>query len=737
MARTRSDSIDAMEMLDELMNFEDDDGLGSPQRSQDSGGSHSPNYNWRLTNPVHMELQENAKVSTYPLSIDRSGSSTASHLLHNDTGLNLGEAFLGGQTRQSYHANYAQAGVLKHYETEQYHSASNNVELLSSPANLNVATAVLARPNRSNSVDLMEYMTMITDGEKKDSAIDPLDELAAEVDPTPLEEIKNRHAARHFGNRQEPLPIPTSAVMTAAAIAKHQFVDAGTTKTTGSQYTQHQSNANTATNTITAAMERASQQKSQYGFGRKHKVPSVPEPLNLGSNRNSAPSPTSTEDGGGNTLNSGVAYERKKQRAKVARVKLNESIEQLSIAIHVAGTQSMERAAQWQAIVPSSIPPSMKEAASTAESAKKWDRPSFVASAAKMCEYLNTQCDILMRELITIKNGKSAEIGKRKQDGGGDNDDDDDDGLDDNDDEHAIEMKRRRILIDPKQCQTIHGSDEHGLSLVISSATGINGCICSFIDPVSLVRCTQVSKTWKQLFSSSPAWNDMAVQRFGYFNVRQWQEKLEDTDEGITCVPLRLYKSMDVENVMPHFNHDGMFLLGEARLQGVVSAWTFLVERSNGETLRSCRRPGDLQNSFTSLPIVELRTVVQNTGVHDDFVVIRDQIQSVDASTRRRGVEMREVDWDDRFQKKVLHLDGSASLSPVTLTEIEVGGTLCRLKLYDFAVIQSFIHAKGCSTISKFVQRSNFTKIIVQLRYRTTFPLVIPFPRDNSHHLEH
>ena len=40
---------------------------------------------------------------------------------------------------------------------------------------------------------------------------------------------------------------------------------------------------------------------------------------------------------------SGAAYERKKQRAKDARVKLNDAIERLSIAMSLAGSQSKQR----------------------------------------------------------------------------------------------------------------------------------------------------------------------------------------------------------------------------------------------------------------------------------------------------------------------------------------------------------------------------------------------------------
>ena len=44
-----------------------------------------------------------------------------------------------------------------------------------------------------------------------------------------------------------------------------------------------------------------------------------------------------------NNVGSVVAYERKKLRAKDARVQLNEAIDKLAVAIDLAGSQSKER----------------------------------------------------------------------------------------------------------------------------------------------------------------------------------------------------------------------------------------------------------------------------------------------------------------------------------------------------------------------------------------------------------
>ena len=43
----------------------------------------------------------------------------------------------------------------------------------------------------------------------------------------------------------------------------------------------------------------------------------------------------------------------------------------------------------------------------TADSAKKWDRPSFVGSAASMVQHLNAECEALMREIIHLEKENS------------------------------------------------------------------------------------------------------------------------------------------------------------------------------------------------------------------------------------------------------------------------------------------------------------------------------------------
>jgi len=440
----------------------------------------------------------------------------------------------------------------------------------------------------------------------------------------------------------------------------------------------------------------------------------------------------------------GAAYERKKQRAKNARIKLNESIDRLAIAISLAGTQSKERASQleqWSAstaaaggatATTTTIKTSIgiiRECVTTAEDAKKWDRPSFVGSAATLIQGMNAQCETLMREIQSLHEELQQQTQNHPHKHS----------LDDLTDDDSAKRRRLNGTNDDESTTTAD-------RLVFAERT-IMDRVASFLEPLSIVRCMRVSKAWKDwgVFSNEPLWQNLAVERFGYFNVRQWRGLLEDHEQEATpatAIPSNvLYKRMDAANVMPHFRHEGMLLLGEARLPGKVSAWTFLVERSNGETMRSVLRPAGSTTAgtgpYASIPVVQLWTIVQNTGIHDETVVLRDQSQTVDASTRRRGEELKEITWDDRFKKRILNLDGSVYQSPPSImmatTAAAFSQELCRLKLFDSVILETNIHAVGCSTSSKFVQRSNFTKVLVQIRNGTTVPLVIPFPRDSSH----
>ena len=116
---------------------------------------------------------------------------------------------------------------------------------------------------------------------------------------------------------------------------------------------------------------------------------------------------------------------------------------------------------------------------------------------------------------------------------------------------------------------------------------------------------------------------------------------------------------------------------------------------------------------------------------------------SVDASTRRKGERMPEVQGDDRFRRRVLLAedrrgdplrDATRAAIPEVATRAAIpevaapGGreALCHLRLFQSAVLAVHIHARGCSTIAKFCQRSKKIQLLVCVD-GTTRLLAVPF----------
>ena len=594
---------------------------------------------------------------------------------------------------------------------------------------------------------------------------------------------------------------------------------------------QHHAAAHT---TSRGSLMAATSQKSQYGFGGNHMVPSVPAPpppirgksppanhfhptyphqthsQKPGLNGSNTPPPLSNQDNNGTSpippAYAGAAYERKKQRAKDARVKLNESIERLAVSMSLAGSQSKQRASildakiteikEFQPNTRSKTLQLCEECTKEAESAKKWDRPSFVGTAASLIQALNSQCDGLVRELValqdqldnakksgtSIKQQQMAHAGSRQSSHSNiapashpehKRHDAPAPSQDDGVEEGTMHVtKRMRPGLEDSvsdQSSTIHHNGElvagqqsqqqqpnHGMGETTEEQSAL-ALISTMLDPLSLCRCPCVSRSWRGVgaYQKDQTWLDLAVKRFGFYNVRQWTEKMQDSGQAVMKggeIHMKsLYRAMNHANVMPHISQEGLLLLGEAKIPGRVSGWAFMVERSNGETLRSVKREpamvtgderlGTASSStrgigpFVSLPVVELRIVIQNIGMATGPVILKDQHVTVDTSTRRSGGELREIHWDDRFAKVVQDLNGSAHPRTPASSRTRHGSfdvnELCQLRLFDTVILKIHIHARGCSTMSRFQQRSNFTKILVCLD-GTTVPLVIPFLRDGT-----
>jgi hypothetical protein len=457
----------------------------------------------------------------------------------------------------------------------------------------------------------------------------------------------------------------------------------------------------------------------------------------------------------------GTSYERKKQRAKDARVKLNESIERLSVAINVAGTQSKERMKTQRGLANpikrggTTAPPKglggtvingvlsiMEQVSRTSDDAKKWDRPSFVGTAASVVQHLNAECEALMREVVQLKkerlqwvdpNNGSCHCGKRKFANGpfalGNSISDSgsfDDAEKGQQDGRARKKRKEQELEEETNVYNIYQYER------------ITNTIGKFLDPRSLIRATSVSTSWRfqlSCFQSDNIWSPLCYNRFGSIQVRDVQDQISEDvllqqhhphDTRNRTIMMNLYRRMNASNIKPKCHYEGSLHLGGGRIKNVVSAWASLVERSNGETRRSVMAVGTGgEIKYASLPVVELRIMIQNTGMGDGIISVPEQIISIDASTKRSsGVEMFEITSDDRFKKILLNINGTSRNKP---SPIGNGiNDLAGLGLFDSVLIYAYIHAKSCPTTSKVKAKAKYVKVLVNIR-GITLPLVIPF----------
>ena len=578
-----------------------------------------------------------------------------------------------------------------------------------------------------------------------------------------------------------------------------------------------------------SSITHATAQRSKFGFSGDHKVPSVPAPpckytpklpvaTAAGRNmptthifplykpapaiappRNSCILSTALPKDVGNV----VAYERKKQRAKDARVKLNEAIEGLGVAIDLAGSQSKERfnyiVRTTHCINPHSSNEQSKSLATThplakmmdvtiqqAASAKKWDRPSFVGLSATIIRSLNAQCEGLLRECAQLRAIAKEKVvpdinpsyantlaQTNQVDVNGVHDGELNDGelafshgqspnsqqqlkfpptdiLDTYVDDNVAAQQAEARLIqamainEEQRCLAIHNTVE---------TSNLLKHIASFLDPTSLGKCLCVSKRWRgqNIFQNPVLWINICIKRFGVSAVRKWQD--QEADDGMSSkrkrkvdvnynTNLELYRRMSEENVRPYSTFEGTQFLGGSSLDGLLSCWVTLMDRSNGETSRSVMQQMVQPNSeerrqfYGPIPVVELRVLIQNTGYSNGVIIIPDQQFSVDASTRRKGEKMLEVSGDDRFKTQALHIERSASPGePDPQQQKSLSLEMCHLRLFESAVLAVHIHARGCSTTAKFCHKSKGIQLLVQLN-GTTRPLTIPFHCMNERNLE-
>jgi hypothetical protein len=642
-------------------------------------------------------------------------------------------------------------------------------------------------------------------------SIPAVNQIKMEVD---YSHAHDRHLQRQYANAKPPPRADTHDVSRASVLAATNRKPQDNLYTRDRHLQRQRANAKAPPHAAAHAVSRASllaatNRKSQYGFGGNHTVPSVPAPPSFRSSNQSilsqktvqknnqtpkkaiatfsvkphiqVPSPPSHIPNGSYPVlhvegNTGSAYERKKQKAKDARVRLNEAIECLAVAVNLAGSQSKLRIDQLQnqihttEIRQKSIEVN-QEGIKLAESAKKWDRPSFVGTAASVIKALNAQCETLMAELMAMQ----QMLDESKSINGGSNNDDKVKSEDSTRDDAIYDTKMAASPTDitntevSEKIEQVESPDSHQVQkrykqsadlmknvqspnkrprLGIKEETQNLSCtdevcwgkmsklISEWLDPVALCRCQCTSKGWRDMdaFGNEQIWFDLAVKRFGLYNVRKWSEHLKD-EENEEIYSKYLYMEMNDKNVMPHFSRKGLLFLGNGKIQGKLSAWAFIVERSNGETLRSVKRDpssGTLRGvGYQSRPVVELRIVIQNIGMFTHPAIVKSQQVEVDVSTRRTDTKFEEIYWDDRLKKVVRNTDGTIRSPPTIHSNSIFQDEICQLEYLETAVIEVHINARGCSTISKFRKRSNFTTILAYLD-GTTVPMVIPFLKHND-----
>lgn len=459
-----------------------------------------------------------------------------------------------------------------------------------------------------------------------------------------------------------------------------------------------------------ASIAHATVQRSQFGFGARHTVPTVPHPPPANKKVARKPPskfvPTSAE--------AAVAYERKKERAKKSRLRLNESIEELEVSIDLAGSQSQER---YRYIAQTTMREGsdqnekcthhlarmMEVTIQQAEAAQKFDRPGFIGTGAEIIKSLNAQCEGLMKEVAYMRNLISS----------------------------------RRAIV-PAVANANRSSPQRRVAVVTNSpeltpivpdvtgkeltdAPNLLKRLAMFLDPKSLVKCSHVSKRWrrKDAFRNPELWQSLCIKRYGISAVRKWQN---DEDVQINESNTALYFRMSFQNVKPFNSLEAPISLGMSDIRGKAGLWVSLMGRSNGETSRSVLQQRVVQGGaaaeslYVSVPVVELRLLVQNTGYSDGPVIVPDQQFVVDASTRRTSEKLLEVDTDRRFRRKVISTEGTQP----------IGVEMCRLGLYETAVISCFINARFCNTVGRFCERAKKMQILLSIG-GTTQALPVPF----------
>mmetsp|Transcript_5899 Transcript_5899/g.5493 ORF Transcript_5899/g.5493 Transcript_5899/m.5493 type:complete len:530 (-) Transcript_5899:60-1649(-) len=478
-----------------------------------------------------------------------------------------------------------------------------------------------------------------------------------------------------------------------------------------------------------------------------------------------------------------VSYENKKQKAKDNRAKLTSAIDKLEDAFRQARNGSEQRLQNYQQHQQLSSSPLsssqniMNDVAQTVILAHKWDRPSFIMSAADIVVKLNNQCQALMDDLIHLKKENDSHnninnlVEKQMTKIPEDNDNSDDGKQDYHEESHssAIFTNKNKQVCTIRTLQgnsisrdenddnpkLMENNDTNQIKMediiqssnltVVDIPNSIIKEIATYLDPKSLLRCRRVTKLWNDfdkipdIFTDNALWLGLCNHRYGSSQVKKWTDtntrhhNAENIGETVGIQnhsAITMYRDMNSVNWKPSCAHnEGDLCLGDAKMDynnvPTLSAWVTIIDRSNGETMRTVFAKLGFSEQILLIPVVEVRILLQNTGFsgqNKGSILIPEQALSV---TTDEG-EMFEIQSDERLIKRVIMRgkDGSSSTVP-TLPKND-GGGLCYLDLYDVAELRFYIHAQSCLSTTKFVEKAKSLKLLVSI-LGNTVPFYVPF----------
>jgi len=390
------------------------------------------------------------------------------------------------------------------------------------------------------------------------------------------------------------------------------------------------------------------------------------------------------------------AYERKKQRAKEGRIKLNESIEQLAIAISNAQATCIGhmKASEHLAIVNSDLSlftqssPIVQQAnrvTEVASKAKKWDRPTFIGIAAELIHTLNDQCDTLYHDIYNLKqhqqhlksslpatpaSAASNPLAKPSN-----------------------SSKRQRTATENEATLPQASYGPAGTFSPLLSCTSAFQNLVYFLTPACLTNMRKLGRTFRyaSALQSDQTYRQLSIVRFG--------SKIKTSNIGRISIPwIDKYKLLVSRDTLP-FSEFFPNPMGSSRkwssmspslsASNFPSAWVSLVTRSNGETNRAVLQA---DQQYKAMPIVLLRVLIQNTTAKQ--ITIRDQLITVEvhSSFCPSFIEVRS---DPRLGKSYFSLSGKV------YNKVQPDRSIV-LKIFESVILQVHVHATNCGNEAKF-----------------------------------